>query len=88
MGSTSSLPLLPHPLQLGVVAPDKGPTMGRIELFDHLNSVQTNDLYQSESLEIELFNHLTVCVKRLLVIVSYSSTWNNKTVYKRMSHVK
>ena len=35
--------------------------MGQIELFDHLNCVLTNDLRQTELLEIELFDHLTVC---------------------------
>ena len=34
--------------------------MSQIELFDHLNCVQTNDLHWIELLEIELFDHLTV----------------------------
>ena len=47
MQSTPSLPLLPGSLWLGVVAPDKGPIYGQIELnhgfesllFLHLNCV-------------------------------------------------
>ena len=35
--------------------------MGQIELFWHLNWVQTNDLCKIELLEIKLFGHLTVC---------------------------
>ena len=34
MRSTPSLPLLPGPLELGVVAPYKGLFIGQIELFD------------------------------------------------------
>ena len=34
MMSAPSLPLLPGPLWPGVVAPDKGLSMGQIELFD------------------------------------------------------
>ena len=41
MWSTSLLLLLPGPLWPGVAAPDKNLSMGQIELFDYLNSVQT-----------------------------------------------
>ena len=44
MWSTSSLLLLPGPLWLAVVAPDRVLSMGQIELFNYLNCVQTNDL--------------------------------------------
>ena len=36
MRSTPSLPSLPGPLWPGVVTPDKGPTMGQIELTAYL----------------------------------------------------
>ena len=39
MQSTPSLLLLPDPLWLGVVAPEKVLSMGQIELFDILNWV-------------------------------------------------
>ena len=43
MWSIPSLPLLSGPLWPGVVAPNRVPSMGPIELFD-LNYVQTNDM--------------------------------------------
>ena len=61
MRSTPSFSLLPGPLWLSVVAPDSALSMGQIELFHHLNSVQTNDLCKTELFEIELFDRLTVC---------------------------
>ena len=45
MWSTPSLPLLLGQLWPGGEAPDRVLSMGQIELFDHLNCVQTNDLY-------------------------------------------
>ena len=39
-----------------MVAPDRVWSMGQIELFDSLNWVQTNELF-----ETKLFDHLTVC---------------------------
>ena len=42
--STPSLPLLQGPFWPGVVAPDRVLSTGQIEVFDYLNSVQTNDL--------------------------------------------
>ena len=42
--STPSLPLLPGPLWTGLVAPDRVLFMGQIELFDHSNCVQANDM--------------------------------------------
>ena len=42
---TTSLPLLSGPIWPGVVAFDRVPSIGQIELFDILNYVQTNDLY-------------------------------------------
>ena len=59
MQSTSSLPLLPGPLWLGVVGLDRVLSMGQIELFD-FETVQTKDLYLIELLEIELCEYLTV----------------------------
>ena len=41
--------------------------MGQIELFEHLNSVQTNDLCQIELFEIELFDHLDMCKEMMNV---------------------
>ena len=55
------MPLLPGPLWPWVVAPDRVLSMGQIELFEILNYVQINDLRLIELLEIELFDHLTVC---------------------------
>ena len=58
MQSTPSLPSLPGSLWPGVVAPDK--SMGQIELFD----IQTLcKQMKMELFEIELFDHLTVCIK-------------------------
>ena len=53
---TPSLPLLPGPLWPGVVAPDRILSMAQIS-----NWVSKNDICQIELLEIELFDHLTVC---------------------------
>ena len=61
MGNTPSLPLLPGPLWLGVVAPDRVPSMVKKELLVYLNSWQTNIWCEIELLEIELFDYLTVC---------------------------
>ena len=61
MWSTLSLPLLPAPLWPGVVEPDRVLTIGQIELFGHLNCVQTSDVCYIELLEIEMFNHLIAC---------------------------
>ena len=60
MWSTPSLPSFPDPLWPGVVAPDRDLSMGQIELFDYLNYVQTNVLFQIELWEIEPFHHFTV----------------------------
>ena len=57
MWSTPSLPSLPDPLWLGVVAPERVLSMG---LFDILNWVRTNDLCKIEFLEIDPFDHLIV----------------------------
>ena len=46
MQSTALLPSLSGPLLPGVVAPDKVLSMHQIELFDHLNCVQTTNLNQ------------------------------------------
>ena len=59
MQNTPSLPSISNPLRPGMVAPDKVLSMGQRELW-HSNS-QTNDLSKIELLEIELFNHLTMC---------------------------
>ena len=61
MWSTPSLPLIPGPSRSGVVVPDRILSMGQIEVW-HLNWEQTNDLGLIELLEIELFDHLTVCI--------------------------
>ena len=55
--STPSLPSLPGPLWARVVAPDRVLSMGQIELFDN----KILYLRWTELLEIELFDHLTVC---------------------------
>ena len=57
MQSTPSLLLLSGPLW-----PDRVLFLGQIELFDYLNCVQTNDLCGIELLEMELFDHSTVCI--------------------------
>ena len=60
MQSTSSLLSLPSSLWPGVVAPYKVQSVGQIEYFD----IQTEGkqmTYKIELLEIELFDHLTVC---------------------------
>ena len=44
MQSAPSMPLLPVPLWHGVIVPDRVLSMGQIEQFDHLNSLQKNDL--------------------------------------------
>ena len=67
MQSTLSLPLLPGLLWTGVVAPDKVLPMDKKELFNILNWVQTNNLYLIKLLEMELFDHLTVCVNKWLL---------------------
>ena len=60
---------------------------GQIQLFDILNV-----LYESEFLEIELFDHLTECKQmtnfliEFLVIHCY--TYDHLTVCKQMSNVK
>ena len=61
MWSAPLLPSLPSLFWLGVVALNWALYMGTIELFDILNCVQTNDLYEIELLEIEQFGHLTAC---------------------------
>ena len=82
--------MLPGPLWPGVVAPDRVLSMIQVELFDHLNCVQTNDLCLIELLEIELFDHLAVCKTNdwclIKLLVIHSNTWNHLTVCKRMSH--
>ena len=60
-GVPPSLSLLPGPLRSVVVAPDTVLTMGQIEVFD-IKTVQTNGLCSIELLEIELLDHLTVCI--------------------------
>ena len=55
MRSTPLLLSLPGPLWPGVVAPDRVLSMGQIELFD----IEI-DCKQTDFLEIELFDHLTV----------------------------
>ena len=60
MQSTSSLPGLPGPLQLEVVALDKVLCMDLIELFEtNLNLVQKENMI-NWIFEIELLDHLTV----------------------------
>ena len=47
-----------------------------------------NDLYKTELLEIELFDHLTVCKRMWCLIellVIHSSTWNHLTL---LTHAK
>ena len=56
----------PGPLWPRVVAPVRVLSMGQIEQFWHLKCVQTNYLYYTELLEIEVFDHLTVC-KQMIV---------------------
>ena len=38
----------------------------------HLNCGQTNDLYKIELLEIELFDHLFVSIKKMCLQIKYS----------------
>ena len=61
MSSTPLLPLLSAPLWLGIVAPDRVLAMVEIELLVYLKCEQINDLCETEFLEIELFDHLSVC---------------------------
>ena len=56
MWSTASLSSLPGPLWSGVAASDRVLSIGQIELFDHLNYEQKNDLCFIEFLEIEPFD--------------------------------
>ena len=44
MWSTSLLRLLLGPLKPGVVVPDRVPSMGQIELFDHLSVCKITDI--------------------------------------------
>ena len=60
MRSTSSLPLLQDPLWPGVVAPDRVLSMVKTELFD-VKTVGEQMTCSNELLEIELFDHLTLC---------------------------
>ena len=60
MQNTPSLPSLPDPLWLGVVAPEMILSMGQIEVW-YLNCMQTSNLCKIELFEMELFDHLTVC---------------------------
>ena len=54
--------------------------------------MQTNDIYLSELLKLELFDHSTVCklmtdvLIELLVI--HGNIWYQLTLYKRMSNDK
>ena len=61
MQSAPSLPLLPGQLWLRVVELKRVLSRGQIELFWHLNWVQTNDLFWFDLFEIELFDDLTAC---------------------------
>ena len=54
--STPSLPLLPRPLWLRIVAPDRVLSIGQIEPF----GIKTMYSCWTELFEIELFDHLTV----------------------------
>ena len=58
--STPSLLSLPGPLWPEVVAPDRVLTMDLIELVD-IQPVRKQITCKIELLEIELFDHLTVC---------------------------
>ena len=60
MRSSPSLPSLPGPLCPGGVAIDRILSMGQIKLFD-IQTKCKQDLCWIELLEIELFDHLTVC---------------------------
>ena len=71
---TSSLPLLSGPLWLRVVAPDTILSMGQKELF---HCVQANNFCQIKLLEIELFDHSTVC-KQMACLIELLVRLNNK----------
>ena len=60
MWTTRLLPLLPGSLWPRTVAPDRILSIDQINVW-HLICVQTNDICKIELLEIELFDHLTVC---------------------------
>ena len=63
MRSTPSLPLLPGPLWPGVIAPDRILSVGQIEFFD-IQTECKKRFRQIEFLEVELFDHLTVCKQK------------------------
>ena len=63
MWSTPSLPLLPDPFLAGVVVLIKVPTMGEIELFNHLTvSKQITDI-KLLVFHSNTWNHLPVCIR-------------------------
>ena len=62
MWSTPSLTSFPDPLFPVVVAP----ICGLNRNVQRLNYVQTNGWYSIELLELELFDHLTACNKRMM----------------------
>ena len=86
MWSTPSLALLPGSFWPLVVAPDRVLSLWQIELFDHLNRVQTNDLWEIELLEKELSDHITVykkndwCFIELLETLETIYLCTNKTI--------
>ena len=59
MRSIPSFLLLPSPLWLGVVTPDRVLSMSQIEQFDIYTGFK--QMTYDRLLEIELFGHLTVC---------------------------
>ena len=70
----------------------QGPIYGSNRTVWHLNCVQINHLCKTELLEIELFDHLTVCkqVTDVLIelLVIYNNTWNHLTVCKWMKSIQ
>ena len=68
MRSTPSLPLLPDPLRLGVVAPDRVLCMSQIELFD------TSSECKQMTYEVHAISFQTFFVWALLLVVH---TWNS-----------
>ena len=86
MWSTPSLPLLPGPLRAEVVAPDGVLSMSQRELLD-IKTVCKQMTCWIELLEIELFDHLSVCKYCCLIelLMIDSNTWTHLTVYKKLS---
>ena len=70
MRSTPSFASLPGSLWLGVVALDRVLSIGRIELFD-TEPERKQRTYWGKLLEIELFDHLTVCIYKMSLQIIY-----------------